>query len=117
MDTGKGVQIKINIMCTIHFIISACQQVTQSTIQNCFVKCGHVKKNQEGSGVAEVDGKGEDDITQDEDCVWLGASTTGVDFDVYVCVDQELATCVLCMEEMCGVVCGGKWKLCGGGAR
>jgi hypothetical protein len=108
METRKGVQLKIDILCTIHFIVSAWQQVTQSTIQNCFLKCGHVKKNQEGSEVTEVDGSGEDDVTQDEDWVWLGASTAGVDLDACVSVDQELATCgVLCMEEMCGVVGSG----------
>lgn len=31
--------------------------------------------------------------------------TAGVDFDTYMSVDQELATCgVLCVEEMCGEV-------------
>jgi hypothetical protein len=60
MDAVKGVQLKIDFLCAIHFIVSAWQQVTQSTIQNCFVKCGHVK-NQEGSDMMEV----EDYITQD----------------------------------------------------
>jgi hypothetical protein len=96
MDTGKGVQLKIDTLCTIHYIVSAWQQVTQSTIQNCYLSCGHVKKNQEGSDVMEVSGSGEDDITQDEDWVRLGASTAGVEFDAYMSVDQELA--------MCGVV-------------
>jgi hypothetical protein len=67
-----------------------------------------MKKNQERSDVTEVDGSGEDAITQDEAWVWLGASTAGVDFDTYVSVDKELTTCgVLCMEEMCGVVGSG----------
>jgi hypothetical protein len=43
--------------------------VTQSTIQNCFVKCGHVKKNEEGSDMTEIDESGEDDGMQDEDWV------------------------------------------------
>jgi hypothetical protein len=110
MDKGKGVQPKIDILCVIHFI----EQVNQSTIQNCFVKCGHMKKNQEGSDVMEVDGSGKEEVTQDEDWVRLGASTTGLESDTYVSVDQELVTCgVLCMGEMCG----GKWKLRGGGTR
>jgi hypothetical protein len=41
--------------------------VTQSTIQNCFVKCCDVNKNQGGSDATEADGSGEDDVTQDED--------------------------------------------------
>jgi hypothetical protein len=57
IDTGKGVQLKINILCAIHLIVLAWQQVTQFTIQNCFVKCGHVK-NREGSDVTEVDRSG-----------------------------------------------------------
>jgi hypothetical protein len=32
----------------------------QSTVQNCFVKCGHVKKNLEGSDMTKVNGSGED---------------------------------------------------------
>jgi hypothetical protein len=105
MDAEEGVQLNIDILCANHFIVSTCQQVTQSTIQNCFVKCCHMKKNQEGSDVKEVDGSGEDDVTQDEDWVRLRANTAGMDFDAYVSVDQELATCgVVCMKEMCGVV-------------
>jgi hypothetical protein len=103
MDAGKGVQLKIDILRAIHFTVLAWQQVTQSTIQNCFVKCGHVKKNEQGSDVTEIDGSGEDDGTKDEDWVRLGACIAGVNFDAYVSVDQELATCgVLCVEEMCG---------------
>jgi hypothetical protein len=63
MDAGKGVQLKIDILRAIHFIVSTWQQVTQSTIQNCFVKCGHVKNNEVGSDVMEIDGSGEDDST------------------------------------------------------
>jgi hypothetical protein len=48
MDAGKGVQLKIDILRAIHFIVLAWQQVTQSTIQNCFVKCGHLKKMNTG---------------------------------------------------------------------
>nr|CAD7398770.1 unnamed protein product [Timema poppensis] len=40
--------------------------VPKSTIQNCLVKCGHVK-NDQGSNVTEVDGSSEYDSTQDED--------------------------------------------------
>jgi hypothetical protein len=98
MDAGKGVQLKINILWAIHFIVLAWQKVTQSTIQNCFVKCDHMEKNEEGSDVTEIDGSGEDDGPQDEDWVRLGASTAGVNFDTYMSVDQELLTCgVLCV--------------------
>jgi hypothetical protein len=61
MDAGKRVQLKIHILYATHFIVPAWQQLTQSTIHNCFVKCGHVKKNEEGSDMTEVDGSGEDD--------------------------------------------------------
>jgi hypothetical protein len=107
MDAGKGVQPKINILCAIHCIVSAWQST-----KNCFVKCGHLKKNQEGSDVAEVNGSGEEEVTQDEDWVQLRASIAGLAFDAYMSVDQKLATYgVLCMEEMW---CTGKWKLRGG---
>jgi hypothetical protein len=95
-------QLKVGILCIIHFTVSAWQQVTQSTMQDCFVKCGHVK-NQEGSEMTEVNRSGEDDVTQDEDWVWLGASTAGLDFDTYVSVDQELTTCCV-LFMWCGVV-------------
>jgi hypothetical protein len=62
-----------------------------------FLKCGHVKKNEERSDMTEIDRSGEDDCTQDEDWVRLGASTTGLN-DTYVSEDQELMTC--------GVLCG-----------
>ena len=49
MDAGKGVELKLDILLAIHVIVLAWQQVTQSTILNCFVKCVHVKKNDKGS--------------------------------------------------------------------
>jgi hypothetical protein len=55
MNKWKGEHLKIDILCVIHFIVSVWPQVTLSTIQNCFLKCGHVKKNQEVSDVAEAD--------------------------------------------------------------
>lgn len=54
--------------------------------------------------MTEVTGSGED-VTQGEDWFWLGPSTAGIGFDVYVSVGQEFMTCgVLCLEELCGVV-------------
>jgi hypothetical protein len=82
MNARKGVQFKIDILQAIHIIVSAWQQVTQSTIQNFFVKCGQVKKNEDGSDMTEIDRSGEDDSMQDEDWVRLGASTAGVNFDI-----------------------------------
>nr|CAD7440059.1 unnamed protein product [Timema bartmani] len=60
MDTEKGVQLKIDILQTIHFVVSAWQQVTHYTIQECFVKCDHVTKD-EGSDVTEIEGRDDDD--------------------------------------------------------
>jgi hypothetical protein len=62
--------------------------------------------------VTEVDGSGEDDVTRDEDWVWLGASISGVDFAAYVSVDQELAACAVYGRNVWW-----KWKLRRGGAR
>jgi hypothetical protein len=68
MEAGREVQLKIDILHAIHFIVSAVrQQMTQSTILNCFVMCGHVKKNEERSYMTEIDRSSEDDHTQDED--------------------------------------------------
>nr|CAD7575454.1 unnamed protein product [Timema californicum] len=52
----------------------------QATIQNGFVKCFRVKKN-EGSGVTDIDGRGDDDSTQDEDKVQkvIGESMVGLE--------------------------------------
>jgi hypothetical protein len=47
------------------------------------------EENQEVSDVTKVDRSGKD-VTQDEDRIRLGASTSGMDFDAYVSVDQEL---------------------------
>jgi hypothetical protein len=78
--------------------------VIQSTIQNCFLKCGHVKKNQ-GPDVMEVS----TDVVRmtsrkmkngfgwgQASLVWTLTPTS---------LDQELVSCgALCMEEICGVV-------------
>jgi hypothetical protein len=55
MDAGKGVQLKIDILCAIRFIVLTWQQVTQSTIQNCFVKCGHMMMYLEGLDMTAFD--------------------------------------------------------------
>lgn len=102
MDERKEVKMKIDILQAIHFIVSAWQQVTQFTIQNCFVKCGYGDRNEE-SDMSEVNRNDED-----EDWTQLETGTAGVDFDAYVSVDQELATCgVLSVEEMCEEVASG----------
>jgi hypothetical protein len=49
-------------------------------------------------------GSGEDDATQGEDWAQLGASTTGMNFHAYMCVNEEFATCGVvgsgsCREE------------------
>nr|CAD7393516.1 unnamed protein product [Timema cristinae] len=66
LDAGRGVQLKIDILQAIRFIVSVWQQVTHSKIQNFFVKCGHVKKN-ERSDVTEIDRRVDDDDSQDKD--------------------------------------------------
>jgi hypothetical protein len=109
MDAGKGFQLKTDILHVTHFIVSAWQQVTQSTIQNSFVKCDHMKKNQEGSDVTKVDGSGEDDITQDEGWVGLGASTPCVDFGVMCLWTRSLQHLVCCEWKKCVVWCGVVW--------
>jgi hypothetical protein len=77
MEAGKGVQLKINILCAIHLIVSVWQQVTQSTIQN-----------QDVSDVMEVDRSGEDDVN------------VSVDQELTTCG-------VLYIEEMCGAMGSG----------
>jgi hypothetical protein len=92
----------IDILYIIHFIFSAWGQVTRSTIQNCFVNCGHMKKNQkdqEWSDVTDVDGSGEDDVMEDEDWVRLVASIAGV--EALKCLSSRRnrsSRCVVCRE-------------------
>nr|CAD7593131.1 unnamed protein product [Timema genevievae] len=84
------------------------QQVTHSTTQNCFVKCGHLKIN-EGSHMTEMNGKGDNDGKQDEYWVRLGKSTTGMNFDAYVLVDQEACGVWCLVEEMCSALGSGRY--------
>jgi hypothetical protein len=101
MDAEKGIQLKIDILCTVHFIVSAWQQVTHCTIQNCFVKCSHVKKNQEGSDMTDVVRM----TSRKMKTVFSwGQALLAWTLLPIVSVDKELATCGVlgsgsCMEE------------------
>jgi hypothetical protein len=105
MDTGKGVQLnQYPLHHSLYFGVATSDPVDNPGL---FCECDHMKKKKEGSDMMEVNRSGEDNVMQDEDWVRLGASTTGVDFDAYMSVDQQLATCGVvgsgsCVEERPG---------------
>ena len=89
MDAEGEAKLKIDVLQAIHFTVLSWQQVTQSTIQNCFAKCGYTGNNE----LSDMSEDNEIDENVDEDCIRLGGNTAGIDFNAYVSVDQELATC------------------------
>lgn len=69
MNIKKMVQLNIDVLHIIHFIVSVWQQVFQSTIQICFVKYDYVMNNKKvmldmvwDKGIGE-------EVTYNEDCV------------------------------------------------
>jgi hypothetical protein len=98
MDSGKDIELKINVLQALHFTVVAWRQVTQSTILNCFRQCGYGRKlYTEADLVSSI----EDEDAFHEDWIWLGAEKD-VNFSSYVSVDNELATCNMSsISELC----------------
>ena len=77
-----------------HYIMAAWQQVSQQTIQNCFLKAGHIYQ----SDVNEM-ANDDDDFGQDWEELCRAQK---YDFQRYVSVDRHVATSgVETVEELC----------------
>jgi hypothetical protein len=82
MDSGKDVELKINVLQAIRFTVAVWRQVTQSTILNCFRQCGYGRElNTEADSVTSI----EEDDAFHQDRIRLGAEKD-VDFSSYVFV-------------------------------
>jgi hypothetical protein len=89
MDSRKDADLEIDVLQAMHFTVTW-RQVTQSTIVNCFRKCGYgLQRQTEADSNASL--KEEEDAFLD-DWIRLGAGED-VDFIAYMSVDNELATC------------------------
>lgn len=103
MEQAKEPTPKMDVLQAIHFVLSAWHEVTSSAIQNCFVKCGFVRINDE-EGLTEgqeINDDGDDD-NADEEWLRVAEDVSGVKFSDYISIDQDVATCgILSIEEMC----------------
>jgi hypothetical protein len=105
MDSGKDIELKINVLQAIHFTGAAWQQVTQSTTLNCFCQCGY---RHELNTEADSDSSIEDDDAFHEDWIRLRAEKD-VDFSSYISAHNELATCsISSIDDMCDDCDGGE---------
>jgi len=97
MESGKVVKKKINVFEAMHYIMAAWQQVSQQTIQNCFLKAGH-KFQSDGNEMANDDDD-DDDFGQDREELCRAQK---YDFQSYVSVDRHVATSGFeTVEELC----------------
>jgi hypothetical protein len=85
MESRKEVKKKINVLEAMHYIMTAWQQITQQTIQNCFRKAGY-KYPSNVNEMANDDGGG-DDFGEDWEEL-CGAQK--YDFQNYVSVDCDV---------------------------
>jgi hypothetical protein len=85
MESGKEVQKKINVLEAMQYKMTAWQQVSQQTIQNCFRKDGHKYQ----SNYNEMANDDDDDFGHywEELC-----RAQKYDFQSYVSVDSQVAT-------------------------
>jgi hypothetical protein len=95
MDAGKDTKKKINVLEALHYSMTALQQVTQQTIENCFRKAGYVQGQSSGDSDVVLT----NDFRQD----WETFSGMNKDkFEDYVSVDSHVATCgVQTVQELC----------------
>ncbi|GFU18976.1 hypothetical protein NPIL_381651 [Nephila pilipes] len=83
----------------IHFVLSAWYEVTSSAIQNCFVKCGYVRKNHEE---CSTEGQENNDDKADEEWLRVAEDVSGEKLSDYISIDQNVATCsTQSIEEIC----------------
>jgi hypothetical protein len=97
MDAGKDTKKKINVLEALHYTVTALQQVTQQTIENCFRKAGYVQGK--SSGDSDVILTNDDNFHQD----WEKFSGMNKDkFEDYISVDSHVATCgAETVQELC----------------
>jgi hypothetical protein len=95
MESGKEINKKINLLETMHYIMTVRQQVSQQTIQNCIRKAGH-KYQLDGNEMANDD---DDDFDQDWEELCRDQK---YDLKSYVSVDRHVTTSgVETVEELC----------------
>jgi hypothetical protein len=98
MDAGKDTKKKINVLEALHYTVAALQQVTQQTIENCFLKAGYMQGQSSGDSDVVLTND-DDDFRQG----WEKFSGMNKDkFEDYVSVDSHVATSgVETVQELC----------------
>lgn len=99
MDLGTTVnktQLKIDVLQALHFTLTAWRQVKQSTVVNCFKKCGYGIV----PSVASSDEQQEEQVEVSEDD-WLRLDAD-INFDNFVTFDDNIPTCgIETIENLC----------------
>ncbi|KAG8227227.1 hypothetical protein J437_LFUL008191 [Ladona fulva] len=92
MDSGTNIEpstFKINVLQAMHFVLSAWRQVSQTSITNCYKKCGY---GDESSQNVSESMTSEENETFENDWNRLTQGLEGT-FEDYVICDSELPTC------------------------
>jgi hypothetical protein len=86
-------QLKIDVLQALHFTLTAWRQVKQSTVVNCFKKCGYTSVNPPSEEQDEQVEVSEED--------WLRLDA-GINFNNFVTFDDDIPTCgVETIETLC----------------
>jgi len=76
----------INLLTALHFIAEAWRQITPTTIENYFKKCGF-------SSDGEYIDVSDDVLNEQEKDNWCSLKPSGVEFDEYVFYDASVSVC------------------------
>lgn len=98
MDSGIKIDktsLKIDVLQAMHFTLTAWRQVKQSTVINCFKKCGYGSLPVPSNNEEEEVGVTEDDWNRLE-------IAPDINFDMFIAFDNDVATCGLeTIENLC----------------
>lgn len=93
---GNKAALKITILQAIHYVAASWQKISQSTISNCFAKCGVVQASPSSS--QEVEQEDTDAFEAD----WKKLDPNNVGFENYANCDSDLVTCgVQSVDALC----------------
>ena len=76
----------IDLLIALHFIAEAWRQITPTTIENCFRKCGFPSDGEHIDVSNDV-------LNEQERDNWCSLKPSGVEFDEYVSYDAGVSVC------------------------
>jgi len=106
---GDASKMTIDLLIALHFIAEAWRQITPTTIENCFRKCGFPSDGEHIDVSNDV-------LNEQERDNWCSLKPSGVEFDEYVSYDAGVSVCDIqsvdrvMQDDLCGRRRRRRWR-------